>query len=469
MSQPPMPLLSSRIAAFRDHCAALRNDLARAGGATRERRLREHIVRADEALRAIGEIRVYIAGTPNLGHQASSLRIVERLVHEVGYRGRITLVYENGDAGDEAPSAKTVLLHPHLARATMHDVPCGDAVINAIPMSRAATLAPATLGITGGCEFDASLLARALGVDTMLVLQPFHWRWAVDRVAFADGDEPIVLADDDALGHGFCERAYRVTPGTAAAEGTMRDRLLRHVLRETERSGVATGSVYGLRAAGVSNLDPARALAAYVDAIVGSFSALPRRALVLLFDRVPPPFDPRDRRVRFAAPSTHAELERELAWLAGEPARLLLLHVGGVADGAFIAALARSTLPPLFEGQTTATTAVSSGVPYLQLADAGLDEPPPYARLPESPHAFAAAVAFSEAAAAAFQSVAAGRGDAHDRRVVAAFLAQTTFAGSELRRYAAALGSYYAVRGNDKLDVALMALTTLLPRAPSVA
>lgn len=413
----------------RDQWALLRGDLAGAG-TERQRRLHGRLVRADAALRALPEVRVYVADTPNLGHQAASLRIAERLVHEVGYRGRITLVYEDEHPANEPTLPKIARLHPHLADAGTREVAWGDAVVRALPISRLASLPTAELGITGGSELDATLLAQALRTRTLLVLQPFHWRWAVDRLAFADGRPSIMLADDDVLGHGFCERAYRVAPQPTPA-----------FLRDAQQDGVSLGVVYGLRAPGVSTLDPTRALTSYAEMIVESLGTSSRRASLLLFDPIAPTCDIHDP-------------------------RLQLVHVGTVPETAFVAAIAHATLPPLFEGQTTATIAVGAGVPYLQLADAGLSEPPPYARLPELPHAFADAVALSEAAAAGMHALAAGGGDAHDRRAVAAFLAQAALAESPLCRYAAALGAYYAVRGNDKLDIALMALTTLLPPAP---
>lgn len=462
---------AERVDAFRSVCAAVRHDLALPPGGERDRAVNERLESAHARLRALSEVRVHVAGAANLGHQASSLRIVERLAHEMRFGGRITVLYEDADDGGETTPSKIALLQPALAAAAERDVRFGEAVVRVLPLARASELANVPFAVSGGSEaVEPAALARALGADVLLMLQPFHWRWARDAVVFARGAPSLLaLADDDALGHGFCERAYRVRALGAPSEETRAERLLRHALREARRGGVATAIVYGVRHGGVSRLDPVRVLSAYAETVVASFERAPRRALVVLFGPEPPAFEELARcggeRVRWTVAATHAVLEHDLAWLARENARVLMLYAGHVSEYAFLGALAGAALPSVFEGRATASAALSAGAPFLQLPDGGLDEPPPYPRLPEAPDRFAAAVAACEEAAAAFHRLASGAGGVRERSAVGDFMAAAS-GGGAVREYVRALCAYYDARGNDKLDVALMTLPALLSPVP---
>lgn len=471
---------AERIAAFRAGCAIVRNALALGPGERRERALAELLECAAARLRVLPEIRVHVSGSPNLGHQASSLRLVERLVGELRYPGRITVLYEERhDPRDEHTAPKLALIAPSLAGAFERDVRCGDAVVRVLPAACVAELPPAALGLSGGSEWlDPGELARAIGVEIALLLQPFHWRWSRDWLAFAGGAPAIGLTDDDVLGSSFFERAYRVRADAEPVHDLPAEPLVRYALREARRAGVATAIVYGVRDGGVSGLDPCDTLAAYVGAVVASFALVPCRALVVLFERDRTVFDRlaacAHAGVRWAAPATHAEFARDLAWLASANGRLLVLYAGRVSHATFLDALVHATLPSLFEGQTTETAAISNGVPYLHLPDVMLGEPPAYARLPETPERFAPTIEACERAAASFHRLAAKRnGVLHDlgtvqddRGAVAELVAASVSASGELREYLGALRAYYDVRGNDKLDVALMALAGLLPSGP---
>ena len=56
----------------------------------------------DQALLRIhsyADIRLFIAGTANFGHQASSVDLLLRLVDDYAYAGLITVVYDEGNPG----------------------------------------------------------------------------------------------------------------------------------------------------------------------------------------------------------------------------------------------------------------------------------------------------------------------------------------------------------------------------------
>ncbi|NNA55332.1 hypothetical protein [Pseudomonas koreensis] len=142
------------------------------------------------------EIRVYVDGTPNFGHQASSVHVLKRLIDVSGYAGRVTVVYRASDDGVSTPRKLATMLtglNPDdINNAVIGYGTCND--IRFVQYTDDLDLAPLAFGITGGADDEDEMpethnLANALNTDYFLRLQPFAWRYTADIEDGGDGEE----------------------------------------------------------------------------------------------------------------------------------------------------------------------------------------------------------------------------------------------------------------------------------------
>ncbi|KAG6016819.1 hypothetical protein E4U43_003036 [Claviceps pusilla] len=296
----------------------------------------------DQALRRIhsyAEIRLFIAGTANFGHQASSVDLLLRLVGDYAYAGLVTVVYDEGNPGCGLNVEKL----PRLLPRYMHgDGPGPDglprqmhaATVQWFPLqdfarpesdSHAAGSRSKLVdfGLTGGAEIGRVYrcsLADMLNVRTALKAQPFQWPWCRDGLDFHSSSRlaPIDLLSGDRLGSRLFHTAYRL-PSTVTTQSSCprprpegcghdqeNDSFLRRLLAArappVDDTWTSLSCVYGLRQTnGVSQIEPANLLYIYIVALLeGATTRFPKpsgkddesphrtrgpRILVLNFDK----------------------------------------------------------------------------------------------------------------------------------------------------------------------------------------
>ncbi len=126
------------------------------------------------------EWRVFVDGTKNLGHQASTVLLLRRLIETTGFGGRVVVVYaDHGRVLLGCTADKLALMFPgvdprRLDDATAVHGPCR--AIRFLPLQRAAELREAVaFGFTGGADDLAFNGAAALNVRFFMRLQPYLW------------------------------------------------------------------------------------------------------------------------------------------------------------------------------------------------------------------------------------------------------------------------------------------------------
>lgn len=124
-------------------------------------------------------IRCYIDGTKNLGHQASSVNLILRLIDELSYRHHIEVLYtENNKASLGVTSEKIASLLPGLSL-----LPNGkllgnyrETTLSFTPLDPLCWDLPRVLfGFSGGADRMDINYARKLHVEYFLRLQPYLW------------------------------------------------------------------------------------------------------------------------------------------------------------------------------------------------------------------------------------------------------------------------------------------------------
>ena len=435
-------------------------------------------------LREWPEIRLYVDGTPNFGHQGQSLIILKRIIHDYDYDGCVTVILETRRASDDLDTSEKLAL---LLGLPSVDLPqsIGRAQLRWVPAQQVTELARCPFGFSGGVS---SQLGRSLNAlvrsDVFLAVQPFHWRYAHDLIAFDDASTPLPISDWD--NRRLERRATRpVISGLTLAR----------------RSGAwpsagrpLSACVYGIRDLGVSGLPADRLFIITVCAwlevaqrrscgvVLQNFDGGAVEGLAGAMRRLSGGQDecvaqaddlqcivPRDirQRLRFTEGNVRDDDRR---WLADAPGRLLFVQVGFAPQDQYHAAMLQADLPLVFEGQSSASAAVSLGVPYVQLPDAGLPVGVEYARLPTDLRQHRGAIRQAENLAAQLATAAAAKSPASvatDQLV--AFAEECQDPSSRLARYFGALRQFYACPGADKLDAALTCFTHVLDARPASA
>ncbi|KAG5927176.1 hypothetical protein E4U42_002524 [Claviceps africana] len=275
----------------------------------------------DQALRRIrsyAEIRLLVAGTANLGHQASSVDLLVRLVDDYAYAGLVTVVYDEGNPGcgvnveklsrllrrrrrrldgdRDGPETLPRRMRSAAVRwVSLQDFAGSEADSDPSSAPRTGDGALADFGLTGGAEIGRVYrcsLADMLNVRVALRAQPFQWPWCRDGIDFHSSSRlaPIDLLSSDRLGSRLFHTAYRLPrsmtmrPPRAPPEdgdGPARESesFLRLLLAARARTSddaenpdspsTSLSCVYGLRETnGVSQIDPANLLYIYFVALL---------------------------------------------------------------------------------------------------------------------------------------------------------------------------------------------------------
>lgn len=126
------------------------------------------------------EIRMFIDGTKNLGHQAASLRLLERLLDVTQFKGDVVVLYADyGRAilGDTAQKIAFLLSQTEMRSLDSYSfVAFNGAQIRFIPYeNRRSVPGRVRFGFSGGADDMGINYAAELCVDWFLRLQPFLW------------------------------------------------------------------------------------------------------------------------------------------------------------------------------------------------------------------------------------------------------------------------------------------------------
>ncbi|MHA7056093.1 hypothetical protein ACWGOQ_0002665 [Aquimarina sp. M1] len=172
-------------------------------------------------------IRLYVVDTSGLGHQATTILIMNRLI-TLGFNHNFQLVYDNSSGDNKRKLAKLI---PGF-NAAGEDVQT--VILNDNTSVKLITLASfitnieeypvVNFGFTGGFDTNATNLAnnpspssKGVNVNFFLKLQPFQWskQNAIQRLGQVNGAY-IILEDQVALGAAsFKKRGYFVNPPQA--------------------------------------------------------------------------------------------------------------------------------------------------------------------------------------------------------------------------------------------------------------
>lgn len=449
------------------------------------------------------EIRLFIAGTPNFGHQASSVDLLLRLSWDYAYPGLITVVYDRGNQKNGWTVPKLVqLLQRHTNPAAPERLPPQLHITRVQWLSTeefaARTSKLVDFGLTGGAEIGKvyhSSLADMLNVRTALKAQPFQWPWCRDGIDFCtqSNQSSVDLLSEDYLGWRLFHRAYRLPgilqhplkPDRQGKNDAVVEQLL---TSKGENSAMLLSCVYGVRRDGVCRIDPANLLYVYFLALLRAFSVDTthhRRILVVTFDefcndafaRLQAYICGQEPCPTFAQASLsssgnlstwirciHApeDLPTAITWFESSDrdlhVKILYVHIGFVSPESFVEVLKQADLPTIFEGQHTASVVASLGKPYFKLQDAVINSPSQVLRIPDDTYRHGDVIDRIQAASLDLQRGALGEMDIkRSIECVSHLVFECTDPASPLSTYLDDLKSYYRQRGADKFETLLSA------------
>lgn len=432
------------------------------------------------------EWRIYVDGTRNFGHQASSVMLLRRLIELTSFRGRVTVVYAEPSTMSCATAGKLALMFSGVNPTQLDAVvarhgSCDD--IRFLPLSAARKLQEVcAFGFTGGADEMSLNGASVLNVCYFMRLQPYLWDdpptasaepyYECSRIERPDGAHlypvqawpqlrtlglppPKPLGEDADPWRWYVEQ-QRFDLGLACRMGNVRS-----LLEARAEHAALLWPVYGLqhfrdRAAGI--LLSCTLLALHV--------ARRRRKPVLLCSMSAPWDLPGALEIvaQKAGPAAlHVHHAFDGSWrdigatlrtaLVGKAigGSVHLVEVGPIAMDAFHQCLAQADLPCIVEGQASANLLATLGKPFLQLLRADHVIRECYPRLPDD--------AASLAHAGTLESACAQLRDLYPRAAVdrLAGLVDDACEGS-LHRYFCSLARHFAQPQHDKLMVMLLAL-----------
>lgn len=174
------------------------------------------------------EIRFYVDGTPNFGHQATTVHLLKRVIDVFKFSGAITVVYQDGPPNRESTASKLAKLLTGLVPATIDDdrLEYGTCTrIFFLNYAERAKLAgfPVTLGLTGGADDESVNYAKELNAAVFLRLQPYVWRkpngaFVPNRIEFRPVDDvarpPVDLSE--IADRAFARLAYKFVSAPVA-------------------------------------------------------------------------------------------------------------------------------------------------------------------------------------------------------------------------------------------------------------
>jgi len=152
------------------------------------------------------ELRVFVSKSRGLGHQASSINILKRLI-SFGFTGDILVVYEE-NVHDPTVNKLAVLLPGFDPKNPGKPFSVNGVALKFVELSAVKDLTPQQLAITGGYDEKVNL-ATKLNAGAFLQLQPFQWTTQSNFLWLQGSTTPIDLNASEELGTGsFVQRAY---------------------------------------------------------------------------------------------------------------------------------------------------------------------------------------------------------------------------------------------------------------------
>ncbi|HWB83036.1 MAG TPA: hypothetical protein VG675_02770 [Bryobacteraceae bacterium] len=149
------------------------------------RKLEDPLIRrsVDDLLGAIRrerELRFFVDGTPNCGHQAATIHIMKRIISMTGFAGRVTIVYADihqgtlGRTPDKLALLFTGLVPARIDTSILEYETCKD--IRFLDYDNRDSLAGhVQFGFTGGADDMTINFAADLKVNYFLRIQPYLW------------------------------------------------------------------------------------------------------------------------------------------------------------------------------------------------------------------------------------------------------------------------------------------------------
>jgi hypothetical protein len=360
------------------------------------------------------ELRFFVDGTANLGHQAATVHIMRRLIALTGFAGRATVVYADirTDETVGRTPEKLALLMPGLDASAIDTAvvahgSCRD--IRFLNYDRRGELeGEVAFGFTAGADDMNINFARELKVRRFLRLQPYLW------------DDDASKKDEQ-----FYESSRIETP---AGE----------YFYPVDDYPPFRAIPYKYEARDCGTPDPDRAAAVWPVYGLHQFRSRAR------------------------------QIVEDMVWIGSRtgPVTILLINPPdevGTVDGGQVSVVstgplsvdqynsvyAHCGLPGVFEGQNTSSLMLSLGRPFLQLRRESVALESPYpAQI--GGRDFAEAAARADAAAIALR-------DGRPNEVLS-FIVDLGDPGSTVSRYFQELGRYYQQDVHDKLFAGLVAL-----------
>ena len=360
------------------------------------------------------EIRVFIDGTKNLGHQAASLELLRRLLDITLFRGEVVVLYADyGRALLGATAEKIGFLLQQTVGTSLESITFTHhrgARIRFVPYDRRRSLPPsARYGFSGGADDMGVNYAAELGVDWFLRLQPFLWDdmagqksdpyYESTRIEAADGRMFYLVDAWPPL------RDLPLKSPIASRRPLGVDKILGgEAIATIERLGYAIWPIYGLHhfrsltptitfnlvsAALILSAWLGRSIALLsfcpLDNDLGQLPLLARLTRVLsdedlLIDEIPDLDDPsqqsmvtttlsaipRPAKLEFVNPEK-VGFDVTPCSISSNRAQVAMVQLGPVAPSIFEKTLCDAPLPPLIEGQSTANYLLNIGRPYLHV------------------------------------------------------------------------------------------------------
>ncbi|MEQ9404784.1 MAG: hypothetical protein RIM99_14425 [Cyclobacteriaceae bacterium] len=167
-------------------------------------------------------IRFYVDGTPNFGHQATTVHLIKRFVEIFDYGKTVEVHYAKEPRGVTPTTIqKLALLFTGLDPVTIQPIRYNNATILFIQYDdQRQPDTEYTFGFTGGADSAATNFARNLNVKYFLRLQPYNWRpggrnadFIPNGIEFKDGRQPVGLTQVSRV---FGAIPYAYDPGKVA-------------------------------------------------------------------------------------------------------------------------------------------------------------------------------------------------------------------------------------------------------------
>lgn len=374
------------------------------------------VAQVKDYLAKLSGLRVFVPEASGVGHQASSVIVLNQLI-ALGCPASINIAYEPN------AEANLMLLLPGWQGGSS-TLGYKGKTLTFTPFSPGTTqLAEADLCVTGAMDYDAKLAPNPaadnlLNAKVFLQLQPFGWEYqsrddALNQIWFKGNGKPTRLSQK-AMGTDFDKLAFNMPDPapdqidwTVIQQGLTDQVAQQALVMAQEISTFVTGAkatflpCYGLLLPDNSRqpvcFNPVAAamtllasVATYQDKVDG------RPAVVVLIGRPKSWFwdfvkialgqeDENEDYSEFAwrmeakdlasilagrvtLSITHSadELQQQLASLGSQ--KILLVWLRGVPPAVFELLMSQATLPFIFEGQATANLALNLGKPFLKLA-----------------------------------------------------------------------------------------------------